>query len=148
MKSYTLKKAELTDINEIWDVERDIASRISGKFENIADVRKYYFAANTDTFLIIVGDQCIGVVAMKIGKQENEMASLLIKRASQNKGLGRQIMQEILEIYPYKRTFLFTHPENVRALITYMKSGFVIQEWINNKYGDGEPRLKLVKLPK
>jgi ribosomal protein S18 acetylase RimI-like enzyme len=45
------------------------------------------------------------------------------------------------------RLELVTHPENDHALRLYGSLGFKVEEEISNYFGDGEPRVKLVRLP-
>lgn len=142
---FKLRKATKPDLNLIWEIEQDIVSRISGHFESIDQVDKYYFDYSTQVFLILSPNDVMGLVAFKQMSEQVELSSLLIKKQYQNKGLGKAVLAQVLSKFSKQQMFLFTHPENVGSLITYMKSGFVIHEWIKNKYGDGEPRLKLVK---
>jgi ribosomal protein S18 acetylase RimI-like enzyme len=56
--------------------------------------------------------------------------------------LIRALLDEVGDKKPFE---LVTHPENTSAIITYLKSGFKIKAWKDNYFGDGQPRILLVK---
>lgn len=45
----------------------------------------------------------------------------------------------------YPRIELVVHPHNNPAISLYLSLGFKIESWRDNYFGDGEPRLVLVK---
>jgi ribosomal protein S18 acetylase RimI-like enzyme len=71
---------------------------------------------------------------------------LVISPKFQGRGFARQAIQLILKkVKKYPRIELMVHPHNVPALSLYLSLGFMIESWHNNHFGDGEPRLVLVK---
>jgi len=64
----------------------------------------------------------------------------------QNKGIGKQMLTEFFEITKNRAEITArTHPRNKVALVLYLKHGFIIYGWVDDFYGDGEPRLLLRK---
>src|SRR3989344_511742 len=85
---------------------------------------------------------------LKVDDEGHEVDGMVIAPNFRGKGWGRKLMEHGLhELRKNKITsvFLFTHPENSPAVRLYLKLGFVIKEWIANKYGKGAHRLRLVK---
>jgi ribosomal protein S18 acetylase RimI-like enzyme len=54
-------------------------------------------------------------------------------------------MQAIVEKVHPSQLILYTSPDNSAAISIYIRAGFVIREWISDKYGPGKHRLKLTK---
>jgi ribosomal protein S18 acetylase RimI-like enzyme len=63
-------------------------------------------------------------------------------------GIARATMDFLLgQIGDAARVELVTHPANDRALRLYKSFGFTVEAEIGNYFGDGEPRVKLVRFP-
>lgn len=45
----------------------------------------------------------------------------------------------------YSAIKLTVHPHNNKAIGLYLAMGFLIESWSDNHFGDGEPRLLLIK---
>ncbi|MBI5123017.1 GNAT family N-acetyltransferase [Candidatus Roizmanbacteria bacterium] len=93
------------------------------------------------------GDNLVGKVGyLKNEKDEYEVDGVVVHPDYRGKGLGKKLLskaiKDLLKIHP-KKIILYVHPQNSRAIVLYLKFGFIIQRWISNKYGDGEPRLKM-----
>ena len=75
-----------------------------------------------------------------------EITGLMVDPRYQNQGIGREALTTILgELKEVKRIDLVTHPENESALSLYQSFGFQIESRVEDYYGDGQPRLVLVK---
>ena len=59
-------------------------------------------------------------------------------------GIGRDAFAQILAELKGRRLELITHPENPAARL-YQSFGFVVTGRIENFYGDGEPRQRMVR---
>jgi ribosomal protein S18 acetylase RimI-like enzyme len=148
--NFTLAPATVSDLNEVFAIEAELQSYLTGRLQSLDEMQEYYFNANTETFLIVVGNKVAGFVSIKILEKENELAALFIRKAYQNKGLGKDVMERILSMADNtKAIFLFTHPKNLNAIKLYQTQGFVIEKLIEDfheeSYGDGEPRLRMVR---
>lgn len=95
-------------------------------------------------------EKLIGKVGfIKVKGKDYEVDGLVISPDYRRKGLGKELMKyglEKLRQNKFSLVFLFTHPENSPAIGLYLKLGFVIKEWMPNKYGPGAHRLRMVKL--
>ena len=85
----------------------------------------------------------IGNATYEIKSQDHVYISgLLILPEFQSKGLGKEVMQDILqEIGNVARIDLVTHPDNIKAIRLYESFGFVVESRKENYFDDGEPRL-------
>lgn len=80
--------------------------------------------------------------AFKQGKNNRvELVTTGVLPDYQGQGIGKQIIAKLLELNKGKTLHLVTHPRNIAALVLHLKSGFVINGWKENYFGDGEPRL-------
>jgi len=63
-----------------------------------------------------------------------------------NKGCATAALKWISsKLKKFKRIDLLTHPHNTAAIRAYFKLGFVIDSWVDNPFGDGEPRIRMIK---
>jgi len=53
-----------------------------------------------------------------------------------------QSLKEVLMLNPSK-IYLYVNPKNSPAVVLYLKQGFAVDDWIPNKFNDGENRLKM-----
>ena len=71
---------------------------------------------------------------------------LTVVHTHRRKGIASWAIQNILDNIKNKKTInLVVHPKNTAAILVYLKAGFVVDGWKDNFFGDGEPRLSLVK---
>ena len=81
-------------------------------------------------------------------KDENHayISGLAVAKEFQRQGIAKKAMQMILEkVKDIKLVDLLTHPENKKAIGLYESLGFKkIGEPMENYFGDGEPRIKMV----
>lgn len=85
----------------------------------------------------------IGYFTIKYSEDNCEIGSIGIPEKYQSQGYGSNILRYILEHNRGKHLWLVTHPKNIQALFLYLRKGFEITGWIDNYFGDGQPRLKL-----
>lgn len=104
------------------------------------------YIKNEIVYLIFREKILVGVISYKIrDKGHVYIGGLIIKPEFQKQGLGRQVMEKLLEeLKDYKELNLVVHPENFSAVKLYKSLGFVEKSRMENHYGDGEPRLLLV----
>lgn len=81
-----------------------------------------------------------------ISPDHAHLSGLVIHPDFQGKGIARQAALFRLEkLKNVKRVDLVTHPENFKIINLYQSLGFKVEKRIENYFGDGEPRLMLVK---
>lgn len=86
----------------------------------------------------------VGILAYAQVRGEVEVKQILVLPEYQNKGYGKNIVDKLIELTKGKKVWLVTHPKNTAAIILYLKRGFELAGWMDNYYGDGEPRIKLI----
>jgi ribosomal protein S18 acetylase RimI-like enzyme len=87
----------------------------------------------------------VGSAAYRVrGDGSVHISSVTVHPDYRRRGVARAAMRFLLELNPEAaRIDLVTHPENAPALALYSSLGFVIEERLEDYYGDGEPRLML-----
>jgi ribosomal protein S18 acetylase RimI-like enzyme len=107
----------------------------------IEEIRKSVF------YFIKDGDDCVGTAAYRIRPDRSVyLSNIAILPAYRRKGLGRAAVMFLLaRCQGASRIDLVTHPENEGALHLYMSFGFKVESRKEDYFGDGEPRLVLVR---
>lgn len=104
------------------------------------------FIGNSDVYVAYETSEPVGYfILQKIDDNNQELKSIAVHQSHQGKGIGNQLMNKALELSKNKNIKLFTHPKNNAALIMYLRHDFMINNWVNDYLGDGEPRLELIK---
>lgn len=97
-------------------------------------------------YLIKKEETIVGSISYEVKDEKHAYISgLIVKPEFQKQGLGSQAIQLLLEeLKKFKQVSLVVHPDN-HAVRLYESLGFVSQGCKENYYGDGEPRLIMVK---
>lgn len=145
MNNITLERATLENQKEIAEIEKGANSETY--HARLGDDEIKEFIENDIIFLIKNDDDCIGLVSYeKISEDKVHIDGLVIKEEFRGKGFSKKAMTLLLEkLAQYSRIELVTHPHNNKAICLYLSMGFFIESWLDNYFGDGEPRLMLVK---
>lgn len=141
-----LKKAEINDIDKFLDIEKSVADlKTYSVFENEEEIKKSI--KNEIVYFIEKEGILVGRIAYEIKNKDHAyLSDLVIKPEFQNQGIAREALALILEELKDKKEInLVVHPKNTPALLLYLSSGFIIESWKDNYFGDGEPRLILHK---
>lgn len=98
-------------------------------------------------YFIKKNGQVVGNIGYEMKAGDNaEITGLMVDPRYQNQGIGREALTAVLdELKRINRIELVTHPENENALSLYQSLGFHIESRVEDYYGDGQPRLVLVK---
>jgi len=142
----SLKRATVEDIGSILEVEKSVIgtkiySGLAGRDDAVKEITENVF------YLIIKDGKVVGDIAYEIKDEEHTYISgLAVAKEFQRQGIARKAMQILLEKLKDKRLiYLVTHPENEKAISLYRSFGFKqIGEQMENYFGDGEPRIKMV----
>ena len=71
---------------------------------------------------------------------------LVVLPQFRRQGFGLRAMRLVLKkMQAYPRVELVVHPHNSPAVSLYLSLGFIIESWVKNYFGDGQPRLVMVK---
>ena len=103
---------------------------------------------NNNAFYFIKSDGVIVGTAAYLQRPDKSvyLSNIALDPTYRNRGIGRKTMLFLLtENSDANRIDLVTHPENQAALRLYMSFGFEVESRKENYFGDGEPRLVLVK---
>lgn len=140
----SFKRATIEDLSDIIKIEeRAKGSKLYGTFDDNEEALEY--VNDMITYLIKKDDEAIGRVAYKLDGDNAHIYDLVVVPKFQGEGIGRIALNFALNELKDKKVNLFVHPQNNRALMLYLSFGFVIESWKDNFYGDGEPRLIMVK---
>jgi ribosomal protein S18 acetylase RimI-like enzyme len=107
----------------------------------VGEIRKNAF------YLIKEGDAVVGTCAYRTRSDNSVyLSNIAILPAFRGRGLGRAAMLFLLaECQAADTIDLVTHPENAAALNLYESLGFKVTSRKKDYFGDGEPRLVLVR---
>jgi len=134
-----------------WKLASSIEQEVSdGKlfkaYTEESEAREYL--RKSTVYAVQLDEKPIGTISYELKDKDHAyIDSMTIIPDYQGKGYASQALDFIFnQIKDIKTVDLVTHPHNVKALQIYFKHGFIIDGWIDNYFGDGEPRVKLVYL--
>ena len=145
MKNITLKLATEKDVPVFLELEKSVShlkvySAITNENEVVEEFKKNII------YLIKNKNETVGSIEYEIKSPEHAYISgFVVNPKFQRQGIGREALGQILEkLKNIKRIDLVTHPDNP-VLNLYKSFGFVVESIKENYFGDGEPRIVLVK---
>jgi ribosomal protein S18 acetylase RimI-like enzyme len=141
-----LRRAEAGDIDDILALEKSLdGTKI---YSALTDRKELEEEIKSTIFYVMEKDgKIVGDTAYEMkGENHAYIDGLVVSPEFQGQGIARQAMTMILEeLKNIKVIDLVTHPENERAIKLYESIGFKkVGEPIENYYGDGQPRIKMV----
>lgn len=99
-------------------------------------------------YVIEVGSVIVAMICWEPKDGMTYLADVVVDPEVQGRGLGRRLMEVFDRHTPAGlASCLLVHPDNERARKLYESVGFVPIGVIEDAYGDGEPRLKMVRPP-
>lgn len=142
----SLKKATAVDVEDYLRLERAVATSktYSGVLTETEALQEF---KENEVYLIYADGKLVGSVGFQ-RKAPNRVyiSGLVVHPDFQGRGIGREVIGVVLEkLKDTKRMEIVVHPENERALNMYKSFGFKVEERREDYYGDGEPRLVLVR---
>lgn len=146
MNDILLERATEQDIETLLRLGKDAASKT---YAAILDKEQMLKELADDFIYLIKKDNVIvGMVDYKLMESNKAyLSELVIDKPFQGQGIAKRALQQVLDLLPEVKQFeLYTHPENVAAIKTYLSLGFIIKSWKENYYGDGEPRIGMTRL--
>jgi len=115
------------------------------------DYRAIYTAIHEHlTYLITTDDHAVcGFLILKDEGDHIVLDEFGIIAQYRGQGIGTVALEMMLDFENVKgrRVELFTHPDNPAAHL-YERNGFQEVERIPDYYGDGEPRMRMVRAPR
>ena len=142
----SLRRATAKDVNNILELEKNLdGTKI---YSALIDRKELEEEIRNTVFYVIENDgEIAGDTAYEMkGENHVYIDGLVVSPKFQRQGIARQAMKMILEeLKNIKVIDLVTHPENEKAIKLYESLGFKkTGEVIENYYGDGQPRMKMV----
>ncbi|MFA6918086.1 MAG: GNAT family N-acetyltransferase [Candidatus Gracilibacteria bacterium] len=144
MEKIKFKQAIVNDWKLVEKLEKGAESPFFCPCDGEAGYKKYI--KESKVFFIISGKKTIGTVSYKIEKNKTVLVNgLTILPSYRGKGFATAVMEKLLKTLGKRDFSLLVHPENIPALLIYLRLGFAISEWKDNYFGNGQPRLYLKK---
>lgn len=141
-----LIKATSKDIQALLDIEKTTTGlkTYSGYFTK-KEVKDWI--SHDCVYLIKNNDNIVGSISYKIkSKDRAYISGLVIKTEFQRQGLAKKASMKLLEeLASYEKVDLVTHPNNFGAIKLYESLGFIEVDRKDNFFGDGEPRIVMVR---
>lgn len=140
-----LKRATIEDVQKLLEIEKTtIGLKVYSGYFNEKEVEEY--VKKSVVYLIKNKDDIIGSISYDvIDSNHTDISGLVIKPKFQKQGFGRMAMKLLFEkLKGCKKLSLCVHPDN-HARKFYESFGFKVESRKENYFGDGEPRLIMVK---
>ncbi len=140
-----LIRATTKDIQTLLEIEKTtIGLKLYSGYFNEKEVEGY--VKNSIVYLIKNNDDIVGSISYDvINSNHADISGLVIKPEFQKKGLAKKAMELLFEkLRDYKKLSLCVHPDN-HACKLYESFGFKVESRKENHFGDGEPRLIMIK---
>ena len=142
-----LKQATIEDIPKLVEIEEKlVGSKIYVAMTDEKEWQEEIKKANVKAYLIFQDGKVVGNVSYEVDKDIAYISGLAISPEFQKMGIGKRVIGIILkELKNVRLMKILTHPENIPALKLYKSFDFVEKETIENYFGDGEPRVVLIR---
>lgn len=140
-----LERATTEDIQTLLEIEETtIGLKVYSGYFNEKEIREWI--ENGIVYLIKNGEKIVGSISYEIkDKYHAYISGLAIKPEFQKQGLARQAMEILFEeLKGFEKLSLAVHPDN-HAVKLYESFGFVVESRKENYFGDGEPRLIMIR---
>jgi ribosomal-protein-alanine N-acetyltransferase len=140
-----LIKATIEDIQTLLEIEKTAKGlKVYSGYFSEKELEEWI---NSEVvYLIKNNDIIIGSISYKIESVDHaDISGLVIKPEFQKRGFAKRAIILLLEeLKDFKRLTLVVHPDN-HAIRLYESFGFIQESRKENYWGDGEPRLMMVK---
>lgn len=141
-----LTRATAKDIQKLIEIEKTtVGLEIYSGYFSEKEVEEWI---NNDIVYLIENDGVIvGSISYEVkDKNHAYISGLVIKPEFQKQGLARQAIELLFEeLKKFKKLSLAVHPDN-HAVRLYESFGFTVESRKENYFGDGEPRLVMIKI--
>lgn len=143
MNNIFIKKAKIEEIGEDLFYIDNVAFNRDFDLKARSVKEEVDYLKNSEIYVAYEGEKNIGFIAYEDKQRSVEIMSLAVIPEYQKKGIGKLLINEVLDKLKTRKILLVTHPKNTPAIILYLKVGFEIYGFKENYYGDGQPRLLL-----
>lgn len=143
----SLQETTTEDIPALIELEKAAVSKTYSGTTTEKEWQKEIEKDGASVYTIIRDGQIVGDASYEMRDNDTAYISgLCVGQDFAGQGIGAEAMRLMLEELKDKRKIeLVTHPENVNAIRIYKSLGFEqVGEPIENYFGDGEPRIRMV----
>ena len=140
-----LRKAEIQDIPALISIEQSVAG--SKLYSPMVTNEEWVEALSKNiTYFIEDEGEVVGNISYELkDKSHAYIDGLVVIPEFQGQGIARKAVEMILEkLKDVELIDLVTHPKNIKAVKLYESLGFKSGTIIENYFGDGEPRIRMV----
>ena len=104
--------------------------------------------SENEVYLIYKDGELVGSTEFEMKSPDHAyLAGVVIHPDFQGQGIAREAaLFRLKKLKGVKRVDVVTHPKNFKIINLYQSLGFKIEKRIENYFGDGEPRVILVKV--
>ena len=144
---FEFKKAEEKDWEIISFLEKSVSEKNNYYSPIIKENEVKEYIKKSTVFIIEKEGKAVGTVSYEI-KDKNHIYfdGLTVHPDYQKQKIATKAMEFVINrIGKVKKIDLHVHPKNTPAIKLYLNFGFKIDSWVENHFGDGEPRIILVK---
>lgn len=141
-----LERATTKDIPTLITIEKKVADLKT--YSALTTAKEWEDELKASTVYLIFKDKtAVGDISYeKKSDSSVYLSGFVVDPKLQGQGIGREALIIIMEELKNEKIIkLVTHPENSGAIRLYLSFGFVIKSWRDNYFGDGEPRVEMVK---
>lgn len=145
MSGLVFRRATVADWKTIIFLEKSSSSKLFFAYTDKKEAKEYL--AKSRVYIIEKSDKPIGTISYEIKSKDHAyFDSLTILPKFRKRGYATEALWWIFKkLKKYRKIDLLTHPHNTAAIRAYLKFGFVIDSWVDNPFGDGEPRIRLAR---
>lgn len=141
----TLEKTTSKDLPVLLEIEKTvIGPKVYSGYSSEKEIQEWI--DNDVIYFIKKDDTVVGSISYEI-KNENHVyiSGLVIRPEYQRQGMASRAIRLLLaELREFKKFSLVVHPDNP-AFKVYEAFGFKTESRVENYFGDGEPRLVMIK---
>ncbi len=146
MENISIVQANQDDAELLLEIEQATESITYSTVKNISQAKSYINSAKI--LWLYKNNVVIGKVSYVLSEDKTvEITGLIILPAYRKKGYGKYLVKHVIALFPNAKMKLTVHPENNSAISLYYSLGFTSQDTLTNPYGDGEPRLLMIRNP-
>lgn len=142
----SFRRATPADVAAFVELEHAVAGNktYSGILDTDEALKEF---SENEVYLFYKGDRLVGSTEFQMKSPNHAyIAGLVVHPEFQGKRVAYEAVLLLSEkLKDIKTVELVTHPENTNVLSMCESFGFKVKERVENYYGDGEPRLLLVK---
>jgi ribosomal-protein-alanine N-acetyltransferase len=142
----SFRKVTQEDIDAYLELERTAIGNktYSGILDKDEALKEF---SENEVYLMYKAGKLVGSTEFEMKSPDHAyLSGLVVHPDFQDQGIAREaILFRLEKLKGVKRIDVITHPENSKIIHLYESLGFKIEKRMENYFGDGEPRIMLVK---